>query len=273
MESNLKRPKSHETRRNFSPERKTKRKRSPDGNERFAENKRSRREEIISNESSKRRYSGKEKKDQESRGKRRHYRSSFHDRGTINKHSSSSNSHLMKEDSEFDKSRNPRENKGDSRRLTNGSDKQNRGENIKSYETHNGSKTQRGGLSKDHSPRQRSQSHRKSPESRNSRGKEDVQKQINKMLSFERHHTKYIERSTSGEVTSVHWCPRFISPEIKGHARGGKALLHHRCRTCKKLCFHLLGTPGKIRLCLACSNYKKKYIPDWYYHKGCRDCR
>lgn len=262
MESESKRQKYHETRRNLTPERKNNgRKRNSESHERYPENKKSRTEER-NDKSSKRKRSGEGSRHDENRGKSKHYRSSSHDK-----------SHLMKKGSEFDKRRNSRENNDDSGSETNERGKQNRGENSKSYESYYDSRTRERSLPKNHRPKQNSQSPTKSSESRNSPSKEAVHRQINDMLSTERHHTKYIDRSSSGEVMYIHWCPRFISPETKGHARGGKSLLHHKCRRCRKLCFHLLGKPGTFRSCLSCSGYNPRYIPDWYYHEVCRDCR
>ena len=99
-----------------------------------------------------------------------------------------------------------------------------------------------------------------------------VERQIYGMLSTEKHHTRRIDRFTSGEIDCVYWCPQYISPDVRGHVRGGTSLLHHRCRHCRKICFHLLGQPGTTRLCLACSGYKEKYIPKWYYHDRCKYC-
>ncbi|CAB3984473.1 Hypothetical predicted protein [Paramuricea clavata] len=114
---------------------------------------------------------------------------------------------------------------------------------------------------------------RNSRDSRKSHRKEAVYRQLNEMLQMEQHHTRYVDRSTSGEIKFVLWCPQYINPDIRGHVRGGTSLLHHRCRKCRKICFHLLGQPGTTRLCLGCSGYKEKYIPDWYYHKRCKYCQ
>ena len=93
--------------------------------------------------------------------------------------------------------------------------------------------------------------------------------EIKKMLEIEDHHI-----ISSEDATNVEWCPQFVKPDIRGHVRGGKDLLHHRCRYCKRLCLHLLGKPGTTRLCLECSaKWEKKYIPVWYYHNGCKYCR
>ena len=92
---------------------------------------------------------------------------------------------------------------------------------------------------------------------------------IEEMLKIEKHHVIYFE-----DITNVEWCPQFVKPEIRGHVRGGKDLLHHRCRDCGRLCLHLLGRPGSKRECLKCSGrWDKKYIPVWYYHNGCKYCR
>ena len=261
MESESKRQKYHETQRDLTPEKKNNdRQRNSERHERYFENKKSRTEEI-NEKSLKRKRSGEGSRHEESRGRSKHYRPSSHDK-----------SHLMKKDSKFDKRRNSRENNDDSGSETNERGKQNTGENSKSYESYD-PRTRERSLPKNHRPKQNSQSPTKSSESQNSPSKQAVQRQINEMLSTERHHTKYIDRSSSGEVVCIHWCPKYISPETKGHARGGKSLLHHRCRRCRKLCFHLLGKPGTFRSCLSCSGYKERYIPDWYYHEVCRDCR
>ena len=93
--------------------------------------------------------------------------------------------------------------------------------------------------------------------------------EIERMLKIEEHHVIYFE-----DITNVEWCPKFVKPEIRGHARGGKDLRHHTCRDCGRLCFHLLGRPGSKRQCLKCSGkWDEKYIPVWYYHNGCKYCR
>ena len=93
--------------------------------------------------------------------------------------------------------------------------------------------------------------------------------EINKMLQIEDHHV-----ISSKDITNVEWCPIFVKPDIRGHVRGGKDLPHHTCRECKRLCLHLLGRPGTLRLCLECSGkWEKKYIPLWYFHYGCKYCR
>ena len=95
-----------------------------------------------------------------------------------------------------------------------------------------------------------------------------LMEEIKDMLRIEDHHVIYFE-----DISVVEWCPKFIKPEIRGHVRGGKDLLHHRCRDCRRLCLHLLGRPGTKRQCLECSrNWDKKYIPVWYYHNGCKYC-
>ena len=92
--------------------------------------------------------------------------------------------------------------------------------------------------------------------------------EIKDMLKIEDHHVIYFK-----DITNVEWCPKFVKPDIRGHVRGGKDLLHHRCRDCRRLCLHLLGRPGSKRQCLKCSRkWDKKYIPVWYYHYGCKYC-
>ena len=91
---------------------------------------------------------------------------------------------------------------------------------------------------------------------------------IEQMLKIEKHHVISFEG-----ITNVEWCPKFVKPEIRGHVRGGKDLLHHRCRDCRRLCLHLLGRPGSKRQCLKCSGrFDEKYIPVWYYHNSCKYC-
>ena len=95
-----------------------------------------------------------------------------------------------------------------------------------------------------------------------------LKEKIEEMLEIEEHHVIYFE-----DITNVEWCPKFVKPEIHGHVRGGNDLRHHRCRDCGRLCFHLLGRPGSKRQCLKCSGrWDEKYIPVWYYHKGCKYC-
>ena len=96
-----------------------------------------------------------------------------------------------------------------------------------------------------------------------------LMEKVEEMLKIEEHHV-----ISSEDITDVEWCPKFVKPEIHGHVRGGKALLHHRCRECRRLCLHLLGRPGSKRQCLECSGkWNKKYIPVWYYHNSCKYCR
>lgn len=94
--------------------------------------------------------------------------------------------------------------------------------------------------------------------------------EMEKMLDIEDHHVIWISTS---DMAKVEWCPKFIKPDIRGHVRGGKDLLHHRCRVCRRLCLHLLGRPGTKRQCLECSGkFDRNDIPEWYYHKGCKYC-
>ena len=96
-----------------------------------------------------------------------------------------------------------------------------------------------------------------------------LMEKVEEMLKIEEHHVISLE-----DITNVEWCPKFVKPEIHGHVRGGKALPHHRCRECRRLCLHLLGRPGSKRQCLECSGkWNKKYIPVWYYHNSCKYCR
>ena len=96
-----------------------------------------------------------------------------------------------------------------------------------------------------------------------------LMEKVEEMLKIEEHHVISLE-----DITNVEWCPKFVKPEIHGHVRGGKALPHHRCSECRRLCLHLLGRPGSKRQCLECSGkWNKKYIPVWYYHNGCKYCR
>lgn len=104
------------------------------------------------------------------------------------------------------------------------------------------------------------------------RSRKSAEAEVDKMLSTEHHHTRRIEYYSSGEIDKVVWCPQYLRPDLKGHIRGGTSLLHHRCRSCRRLCFHLLGQPGTKRLCLECSGLKSRHVPDWYYHKRCKYC-
>lgn len=110
----------------------------------------------------------------------------------------------------------------------------------------------------------------RSPSGRGTR--KSLETEITKMLRTEQHHTRRIEHRSSGKIREVVWCPRYIRLDIKQHARGGTSLLHHRCRSCRQICFNLLGRPGTRRLCLQCSGWNRKDIPDWYYHKQCKYC-
>ena len=104
------------------------------------------------------------------------------------------------------------------------------------------------------------------------RTRTSLEVEIDRMLTTEKHHTQHVGHRSSGEINDVIWCPRYIRPDIKQHVRGGGSLLHHRCRSCRQLCYHLLGQPGTKRLCLECSGWKRKYIPEWYFHKRCKYC-
>ena len=96
-----------------------------------------------------------------------------------------------------------------------------------------------------------------------------LMEKVEEMLKIEEHHVISFE-----DITNVEWCPKFVKPDIHGHVRGGKALAHHRCSECRRLCLHLLGRPGSKRQCLECSGkWNKKYIPVWYYHNSCKYCR
>ena len=96
-----------------------------------------------------------------------------------------------------------------------------------------------------------------------------LMEKVEEMLKIEEHHVISFE-----DITNIEWCPEFVKPDIHGHVRGGKALAHHRCSECRRLCLHLLGRPGSKRQCLECSGkWNKKYIPVWYYHNSCKYCR
>ena len=111
---------------------------------------------------------------------------------------------------------------------------------------------------------------REKPES-NQPWPESLIEEIKKMLTIEDHHVISFE-----DTANVEWCPKFVKPEIRGRVTGGKALLHHTCRHCRRLCLHLLGRPGTgRRLCLGChgsAEWEKKLIPEWYYHNSCKYC-
>lgn len=97
------------------------------------------------------------------------------------------------------------------------------------------------------------------------------------MLEEERHHIALLQKDSSGKIVDVMWCPYYVHPEMKGKARGGKAILHHTCRVCHRICLHLLGKPfSSNRRCLGCEEnaFRNEDIPKWYYHqKKCSLCK
>ena len=101
---------------------------------------------------------------------------------------------------------------------------------------------------------------------------------LKEMIQHERHHIVSVQKATSGEIEDVIWCPCYLSPDIVGHVKGGKARLHHTCRLCHRTCLHLLGKAfSSNRRCLGCdreNNWQVKDIPRWYYHlEKCSHCK
>ena len=276
MESKSRRQDIYKNQQNLSPERKSKKiRRSSSSHGGSQEYKYDQTEEI--NESARRKYKRQNSKHDENNRISKVYGLKTYDRSVLKKPKLS---HSTKEGTEF-KVRNSQSKKAVNTEMI---DERNEGEirQHKKYENY-GLKSQDRSLPTGASSTHTDQYNRKTTNRRKSERKEAVYKQLNEMLSIERHHTRYVDRSTSGNFTSgnstsgevkyVRWCPQYINPDIQGHVRGGTSLLHHRCRRCRKICFHLLGQPGTTRLCLGCSGYKEKYIPDWYYHKRCRHCQ
>ena len=93
---------------------------------------------------------------------------------------------------------------------------------------------------------------------------------IKKMLKTEDHHIIEKIYNSSDELTDVLWCPVYVRPDIQRRILGGRSILHHKCRRCRRICFHLLYEKG--RPCLECAGWKLKDIPGWYYHQMCRHC-
>ena len=160
-------------------------------------------------------------------------------------------------------------------------DRKNRHESTKRHRSDNSSWNTRNNITEEHYKSKREKElrhyrqderirrHRESSEKRR-RPTSIIVEEMEKMLDIEDHHV--ISNSTR-DLANVEWCPKFVKPDIRGHVRGGKDLLHHRCRDCRRLCLHLLGRPGTKRQCLECSGkWEKKYIPVWYYHNGCKYC-
>ena len=272
MESISRRKKIYENQRNLSA--KTKRKTTK--NERHQH---SRTNEM--NDRQKYQYK-KRKRDEDRRSK--NYDLQIHNGSVVKKPRLSQDTRLTNESNEFHNRRTSQSKEAVNPEI-NESVERNRGEHSKNYEIRQHKeyknyrlKSQDRSFAKHHSPKATDKYHRKSMGVRESKSKEAVYKQLKDMITIEWHHTRYVDRSTSGNSTSgevryVQWCPQYINPDTRGHVRGGRTLPHHRCRECRQLCFHLLGQPGTRRLCLACSGYKAKYIPDWYYHKRCEYCR
>ena len=273
MESISRRKKIYENQRNLSPE--TKRK--------TAKHKRyqhSREDEM----NDRRKYQREKRKRHEDRRRSKNYDLEIPNGGVLKKPRLTQDTRLTNESNEFHNRRTLQSKEAVSPEI-NESVKRNRGEHSKNYEirphkdyNNYGQKRRERSLAKHHSPKLTGKYNRASKGIRKSKSKEAVYKQLKDMIAIEWHHTKYVDRSTSGNSTSgkvryIQWCPQYINPDARGHVRGGKTLPHHRCRECRQLCFHLLGQPGTRRLCLACSGYKAKYIPDWYYHKRCEYCR
>jgi hypothetical protein len=104
-----------------------------------------------------------------------------------------------------------------------------------------------------------------------------LSQQLQRMMDIERHHIISISNHDKNDLdlfrTWVDWCPKYEA--IPG-ARGGKGLLHHVCRKCRKVCFHLLDKADGVqqRVCLGCWRrcHDQSLLPKWYYHHS-HDCK
>jgi hypothetical protein len=103
-----------------------------------------------------------------------------------------------------------------------------------------------------------------------------LSQKLQRMMEIERHHIISISNHDEDDLdlfrTWIEWCPKY---EAAGGARGGKGLLHHVCRHCRKVSFHLLDKSDGVRqrICLGCWQHchDQSLLPDWYYHNP-RDC-
>lgn len=103
-----------------------------------------------------------------------------------------------------------------------------------------------------------------------------LSQKLQRMMDIERHHIVSISNHDKDDLdlfrTWIDWCPKF---EAVPGARGGKGLLHHVCRHCRRVSFHLLDKSDGVRqrICLGCwpHLHNKTLLPDWYYHSP-RDC-
>lgn len=108
-----------------------------------------------------------------------------------------------------------------------------------------------------------------------------LKKEIKDLLRTEHHHLmKRGKLDSNGDYQGVEWCYKYLDPNIRGHITGGRAILHHRCRQCNRICLHLLGKYGTgKRMCLKCAasemGWREKEVPSWYYHDEyeCSNCR
>lgn len=107
-----------------------------------------------------------------------------------------------------------------------------------------------------------------------------LSRQLQRMMDIERHHIISISHHDENDLdlfrTWVDWCPKF---EATPGARGGRGLLHHVCRSCRKVCFHLLDKKDGVRqrICLGCWRHchDPNLLPKWYYHRtlDCPECK
>lgn len=96
---------------------------------------------------------------------------------------------------------------------------------------------------------------------------------LRQMLIIEEHHIEDTIIDSSGSVKDIVWCPVYLRPVLKGTARGGDEISHHKCKSCQQICFHLLNDGEKYRPCLRCAGWNERGIPSWYYHDSCKHCR
>jgi hypothetical protein len=78
------------------------------------------------------------------------------------------------------------------------------------------------------------------------------------------HHIDAVELNSEGEVIKIVWGAAYLNPNERRRAPGGTAVLHHKCRRCKRVALNLLGVPRTSdRYCLACDGHTD--VPAWYF--------
>ena len=93
---------------------------------------------------------------------------------------------------------------------------------------------------------------------------DDLHAKLAKAVATEWHHIDAIELNADDEVTSIVWGAAYVNPVERRRAPGGTAVLHHKCRRCKRVSLNLLGVPRTSdRYCLACDGHKD--VPSWFF--------